>query len=295
MTTPPQPPSEPPSPEPASDRKKAIVRERLLRRFKVWLDDVIDLEEPPPGLATEIIEQLDVGDGSVHSTAPMAANDLYAICSAIVALTEQTKSQDKVFDQLQQNLPSVQDMVGSASSLLEQLNQERERQGQSFEQKTRDHLVQARRDIFKEVLDTVLDVRDRLVSGLDAARAQLASMIEPAPLPRRRWWQRRSKVVASVSDQTSREAIDALIKGYQLGLDRMDESLSRWHISPIDCQGQPFDPICMKAVDREDRSDVADGTVLAVLRPGYRWRDDLFRPTEVTIAKNSSPEGHPHE
>jgi molecular chaperone GrpE len=46
-----------------------------------------------------------------------------------------------------------------------------------------------------------------------------------------------------------------------------------------------FDPNIHEAVSEEVSTDFAPGTVLRVLRRGFRLRDRLLRPANVVVAK----------
>jgi len=61
----------------------------------------------------------------------------------------------------------------------------------------------------------------------------------------------------------------ALTKGYELGLERLDQTLEEFNAHEIRCEGQRFDPRRMNAVDKEESTAVPEGTVLEVYRTGY--------------------------
>lgn len=69
---------------------------------------------------------------------------------------------------------------------------------------------------------------------------------------------------------------------------KLDLLLASEGLSPIEAVGRPFDPHEHEAVVQEERSDVADGTVVAELQRGYRIRDRVLRPAMVAVARNSS-------
>jgi molecular chaperone GrpE len=69
---------------------------------------------------------------------------------------------------------------------------------------------------------------------------------------------------------------------------KLDLLLASEGLSPIEAVGKPFDPHQHDAVVQEERSDVADGTVVAELQRGYRIRDRVLRPAMVAVARNSS-------
>jgi molecular chaperone GrpE len=69
---------------------------------------------------------------------------------------------------------------------------------------------------------------------------------------------------------------------------KLDLLLESEGLSPIEAVGQPFDPQVHEAVVREERTDVADGTVVAELQRGYRSRDRVLRPAMVAVASNNN-------
>jgi len=69
---------------------------------------------------------------------------------------------------------------------------------------------------------------------------------------------------------------------------KLDVLLSSEGLTPIEAVGKQFDPHEHEAVVREERSDVADGTVVAELQRGYRIRDRVLRPAMVVVATNNT-------
>ena len=59
----------------------------------------------------------------------------------------------------------------------------------------------------------------------------------------------------------------------------------------IEAQGRPFTPWEHEAVLYEETPDSAEGTVVRVIREGYRLRDRVLRPAQVAVAK--TPEREP--
>lgn len=75
--------------------------------------------------------------------------------------------------------------------------------------------------------------------------------------------------------------------GYALSLRRVERALTATGLEPINCLGQPFDPLLMEAVELDDggRLSLPSGTVLAESRRGYRWGGEVFRFAGVTVAR----------
>jgi molecular chaperone GrpE len=119
----------------------------------------------------------------------------------------------------------------------------------------------------------LLDLRDRLLRGEETARSTASAMAAPRP-----WWQRRESPRAA-------EAVGALREGYRLTLARLDEALTTFGVSEIDCRDRPFDAGEMHAIGIEETDQAAEGTVVAVLRRGYEWNGAVYRPAEVRVAR----------
>lgn len=80
------------------------------------------------------------------------------------------------------------------------------------------------------------------------------------------------------------QAIEALLAGYQMGLDRIDRALARHGVEPISCAGAPFDPETMEVAEVVREPGRAGTVVLEELRRGYRWHGRLFRFAQVRVA-----------
>lgn len=131
----------------------------------------------------------------------------------------------------------------------------------------------------RQFLDLLLDLRDRLERGLRSAEELLREAREDQP----GWLSRAFGANRRVGRLTG--AANALAKGCELSLNQVDESLDRLGVSEIACEGEPFDPDRMKAVDVEETADAAEGTVLEVYRAGYEWHGQVCRLAEVKVAR----------
>jgi molecular chaperone GrpE len=270
-----------------------MSREEILQRFEEWLEGALAGEEPPRGIEAEILAAA-TGAGEGREPA-----DAYSLRSAVTALTQEVKLQGRSFKELNETLGS------QASRMAE---------------RERDLLVrEAERRCRKEVLGVLIDLRDRLGRGLDSVRAGEAGIskpipkpvLVPVPAPVQRGWLARmfSRADQPRADQplvdqpradqprpeddTAGATLAALKKGYELGLDRVDQTLEEFNAREIPCEGQAFDPRRMNAIDRQESSTVPEGTVIEVYRSGYEWNGELFRPAQVKVA--CAPAGKEHE
>ncbi len=138
------------------------------------------------------------------------ACDLYALMTEFVALRQeirlQNREQHSVIRAQQAvgaNLQSTSELVETLSAALEKL------QGRLVEEARVNSVT------------PFLEVRDALVRGL--AAAQRASR-HP------RWYQRAPK------------GLDAIAQGYAMALRRFDHALAQVDVTPIQTEGQSFDP-----------------------------------------------------
>ncbi len=124
----------------------------------------------------------------------------------------------------------------------------------------------ARRDAQAELLSDLLDVRERVARGLDDARKRLDSL--------RGFFARFG----------NRAVVEAVVRGNELALERVDEILRRHGVHEAGRAGEAFDPNSMRAVETEIRTDVAPGTVTEVVRRGWRTADRILRYAEVRVS-----------
>ncbi len=246
------------------DRKRA----RILRRFEVWLDEVLAEESPPEGVAGEVLDRLQAEqDGASES---QKKTDLYTLFSGFTALSEETRLQGRSFKALSESMQPMQGLAELVSQSLEHYEQTLDRQSQKSQEASC-------REGLGRVLDVLLDVRDRLVRGRDSARDGL----DHYPQPAAGWAAWRVKPWVGLRDSAA-----ALVQGTDLALTRLDEALRQWGVRPIECLDSPFDAQTMAAVDLAEVPGVEDGTVLEVYRTGYWWDEKVYRIAEVKVVRN---------
>lgn len=242
-----------------------MSREEMLRRFDAWLDVALAAEEPPRGIDAEILAAM-TGDSEGRARQTPAAT--YSLWAAMTTLTQEVKLQGRSFKELN-------DTLGAQSNRMA----ERERE----------LLRETERRCRKEVLGVLIDLRDRLGRGLESVRASEAEIAKPARRGWRAWLGQRDDDASDLMPAT----LEALKKGYQLGLERLDQTLEEFNAREIPCEGQAFDPRRMNAIDRQESSAVPDGTVIGVYRSGYEWNGEVFRPAQVKVSR--APAGKENE
>ena len=242
-----------------------MSREEILRRFEDWLDGALADEEPPLGVEAEILAAI-AGDSEGRArTAPTAA---YSLWAAMTALTQEVKLQGRSFKELN-------DTLGAQASRMAE--RERELLLRETERRCR-----------KELLGVLIDMRDRLARGMESVRTSEGGDLEvgPAGLARAHRLLRPAEDAAGAT-------LAALKKGYEMGLDRVDQTLEEFDAREIPCEGEPFDPRRMNAIDRLESSAVPEGTVIEVYRSGYEWNGEVFRPAQVKVS--CAPAGKENE
>lgn len=217
-------------------------RDTLLRRFSAWLDQALAAEDPPQGIPPELLAE----------GGEPAANDLYSVQAAMTVLAQEVKLQGRAFKQLSETVAPVSRMAPALESLMEG----------------------ARREIRREVLDALLDLRDRLARGEEAARHAAEAVRQPG----RRWWWSRP-------DARAGEIVAALRTGYELTAARLDEILESFDAREIECLGRAFDARSMHAIGTEETTRVDEGSVIEVCRRGYEWNGEVYRPAQVRVAR----------
>ena len=79
-------------------------------------------------------------------------------------------------------------------------------------------------------------------------------------------------------------APEALLEGLRLVKGQLESALAKSGVTPIDAEGQPFDPNLHEAITHMPSPDVPEGTVLAQTRRGYMMGDKLLRPVQVVVS-----------
>jgi len=99
----------------------------------------------------------------------------------------------------------------------------------------------------------LLQVRDSLELGHDAARDECADIVK-------------------------------LREGTELTLKLLTDVMGKFGVERIDPQGQPFDPEYHQAMTMQPTADAAPNTVVTVIQKGYLLNGRLVRPAMVIVA-----------
>ncbi len=73
-------------------------------------------------------------------------------------------------------------------------------------------------------------------------------------------------------------------KGMELIYARVQDQLKKLGLEPVESTGKIFDPNLHHAVDKAERNDVDENTVLEEYQRGYNFKGRLLRPAMVKVA-----------
>jgi molecular chaperone GrpE len=90
--------------------------------------------------------------------------------------------------------------------------------------------------------------------------------------------------LAITSSQDGKTADKTLIEGLNLTLNEILRVFEKFHVTPIEAKGKPFDPAYHEAVMREETDDYPENTVISEFQKGYLIHDRLLRPAMVVVA-----------
>jgi len=82
-----------------------------------------------------------------------------------------------------------------------------------------------------------------------------------------------------------------LIEGLNLTRNEILRVFEKFNVTPIEAQGQTFDPAFHEAVMREETDDFPENTVVSEFQKGYLIHDRLLRPSMVVVAAPKTARG----
>jgi molecular chaperone GrpE len=86
---------------------------------------------------------------------------------------------------------------------------------------------------------------------------------------------------------------DALIQGVNLTLKQLTGALTRFHVTPVETIGQPFDPAMHQAVASIASEKVPAQHVLDELQRGYLLHDRILRAAMVSVSTGQTQDSAP--
>ena len=79
-------------------------------------------------------------------------------------------------------------------------------------------------------------------------------------------------------------AESAVLEGFRLVYDQLQQALARHGLEPIDAEGQPFDPHRHEAISHLPSEEHPADMVIAQTRRGYLHEHTLLRPAQVVVS-----------
>lgn len=183
--------------------------------------------------------------------------DLFSLFVELAALKNEVKLESR---QVKTALDEFKDVFGLLRNSHEQLTIDLER--------GRSERKDQRRILVRPLLLELVDLQDRLQAGLQVIRNHRGSWFA--------WLHKRET-----------RLIQAIAEAQEISLRRLQHFLATQHVSAIDSLGQALDPHTMKVVEIVHHADLDNGVVVEELRQGFNWEDDLLRPAEVKVNKQS--------
>lgn len=186
------------------------------------------------------------------------APDLAELFGELAALRQETRLVGRGGQQTERQLGAL------ADALRAELREQSERLAQTTGD-LKAQLPAARREAQTAVLMELLLVRDTLENAECAGRTRA--------LPAWPWLKRARELLAESG------------RSLQLALDKADDALRRLNVAPVASAGQAFDPKYMRAVAACPRADMTPGTVITIIRQGWRREEQLLQTADVEVSK----------
>jgi molecular chaperone GrpE len=150
-------------------------------------------------------------------------------------------------------------------SLKEQLKQEQEKSNEYLNK-----LLYAQADFenYRRRLDQ--EVESRIESGKARLIQRLLTIVDELEL--------------ALNAAKNSEGGGAVAEGLEIVLRKFRDLLTTEGLAPIEAVGKKFDPALHEAVQRIERGDTEEGTILEEVRKGFTLKGKLIRPSIVKIA-----------
>lgn len=85
--------------------------------------------------------------------------------------------------------------------------------------------------------------------------------------------------------ESSNDALKKHIKGFDMILKEILETLKKDGLETIEAEGVPFDPTVHHAVAKEPTEGVESDHVIEVYQKGYKYKDRVIRPAMVKVSE----------
>jgi molecular chaperone GrpE len=215
-----------------------------------------DLKEQLVGQFRHYLDAAPTKEGELQ--AESGEIDLFTLFTELAALKNEVRLESR---QVKQALDHSRELIDRLGENNLQFSNElvRRRQGE-------DELRQmAERPLLLEILE----LRDRIEASMQSLQAYRPGLLE-------RPGGKKGRLIRGVGE------------GMEITLRRLDGTLARYQISPLDSVGRRMDPNTMRVCGKEHRDDQDDGIVLAEVRKGFLRAEQVLRLAEVVVNKKES-------
>ncbi len=230
--------------------KKELLRNMLLERIDSWVEELM-ADNPEMELLSE-----DLPDN-------IREPDLFSLCSAVTALTEEFRLQTRGYRKLLED-------IGSLSGRIDNLSAAGRPAQTAAEATIADDCnvrERYREEAQVELVEHFVEVHDRLFQ----TTLQIRQRLEAYGILRR---------------LTGDKAVmEALLQGLDFTMQRFDAALAAAGMRRFGLCGDAFDPSTMRAVLVSTAVGGDSGKVTSVLRSGYYRYNQIWRYADVEVSK----------
>ena len=85
--------------------------------------------------------------------------------------------------------------------------------------------------------------------------------------------------------QEKHQDLQAFLKGVEMILAHLYETLKEYGVRPIEAKGKIFDPHAHEALMQEEQKDLPEHTIIEEMQKGYMLNDRVIRTTKVKVSK----------
>jgi molecular chaperone GrpE len=79
-----------------------------------------------------------------------------------------------------------------------------------------------------------------------------------------------------------------VVEGVEMTLNEILKVLEKFHVTPFEALGKPFDPVFHEAVMQQESNGHPENLIIQVLQKGYMIHDRLLRPAMVVVSKGQA-------
>ncbi|MGR9043689.1 MAG: nucleotide exchange factor GrpE [Gammaproteobacteria bacterium] len=187
--------------------------------------------------------------------------DLATLLAEMAGLKTEVKAESRQFKSTLETLSSALITVQDDNKAL---SEELTLHGERLEQK--------QREITRTLLLEIVDIYDRLASGLEVLERY-----------------RPVRTLFKRSRDKDIRFIQRFKEGQLMTAKRFEQLMQRYQVRPIECIGKLLNPITMTAVEIGHDPKLENGIVLEELRKGFLFQDQVLRLAEVKVNKTHSP------